>query len=74
MLEVTRQNLSPMGLRDYASLTLLATYGVQAAEIVSLCLHPVDRHDLSVKRHFLSPLPESQFGLLNPHGKAYVAL
>ena len=42
MLDVTRQDLSPIGLRDYAILTLLATYGLRAAEIVSLCLDDID--------------------------------
>jgi site-specific recombinase XerD len=36
VLEATREDRSPAGLRDYAILMLLATYGLRAAEIVSL--------------------------------------
>ena len=42
VLEVTRQDLSPVGLRDYAILTLLATYGLRAREIVRLRLEDID--------------------------------
>jgi integrase/recombinase XerD len=42
VLEVTRKDLSPTGLRDYAILMLLATYGLRAAEIVRLRLEDLD--------------------------------
>ena len=52
VLEVTREDLSPVGLRDYAILTLLATYGLRAAEIVRLCLDDIDwRRDVLRVRH-----------------------
>ncbi len=52
VLEVTREDLSPVGLRDYAVLTLLATYGLRAAEIVRLRLEDIDwRRDLLCVRH-----------------------
>ena len=52
VLEVTREDLSPVGLRDYAVLTLLATYGLRAAEIVRLRLEDIDwRRDLLRMRH-----------------------
>ena len=35
-LAATRQDVSPVGLRDYAILMLLATYGVRAGEIMQL--------------------------------------
>ena len=38
VLEVTRQDCSPIGRRDYAFLMLLATYGLRASEIVALRL------------------------------------
>lgn len=42
VLEVTRADLSPTGLRDYAILILLATYGLRAAEIVRMRLEDID--------------------------------
>jgi len=52
VLEVTRQDLSPIGLRDYAILTLLATYGLRAGEIVGLCLDDIDwRKDVLRVQH-----------------------
>jgi site-specific recombinase XerD len=42
ILEVTREDLSPTGLRDYAILILLATYGLRAAEVVRLRLEDLD--------------------------------
>lgn len=42
VLEVTREDVSPVGLRDYAILMLLATYGLRAAEIVRLRLEDLD--------------------------------
>jgi site-specific recombinase XerD len=42
VLEVTRADRSPVGLRDYAILTLLASYGLRAGEIVRLRLEDID--------------------------------
>ncbi len=42
VLEVTRDDVSPVGLRDYAILMLLVTYGLRAAEIVRLRLDDID--------------------------------
>ncbi len=52
VLEVTRTDLSPIGLRDYAILMLLATYGLRAAEIVRLRFEDIDwRGDILRVRH-----------------------
>lgn len=52
VLEATRDDLSPVGLRDYAILMLLATYGLRAAEIVRLCLDDIDwKGDVVRVRH-----------------------
>jgi site-specific recombinase XerD len=52
VLEVTRADRSRVGLRDYAILTLLATYGLRAAEIVRLRLEDIDwRRDVLRVRH-----------------------
>jgi integrase/recombinase XerD len=42
VLVVTRQDRTPAGLRDYAILMLLATYGLRAGEITSLRLDDID--------------------------------
>jgi len=42
VLEVTHEDRSAIGLRDYAVLMLLATYGLRAAEIVRLRLEDID--------------------------------
>ena len=41
LLEVTRKDRSPKGLRDFAILTLLADYGLRAGEITALRLEDV---------------------------------
>src|SRR5215471_14026234 len=38
VLRSTRRDRSPIGLRDYAILTLLSTYGLRAGEIAALRL------------------------------------
>jgi site-specific recombinase XerD len=52
VLEVTGEDHSPIGLRDYAVLMLLGTYGLRAAEIVKLRLEDIDwRRDVLRVRH-----------------------
>lgn len=52
ILKVTRRDRSPCGRRDFAILTLLATYGLRAGEIVRLALDDIDwRADTIVIRH-----------------------
>lgn len=52
VLELTREDISPVGLRDYAILMLLATYGLRAAEIIQLRLDDIDwRRDVLGVRH-----------------------
>jgi len=52
VLEVTREDHSPIGMRDYAILMLLATYGLRAAEIVRLRLEDINwRRDVLCVRH-----------------------
>jgi integrase/recombinase XerD len=52
VLAVTRKDLSPVGLRDYAFLILLSTYGLRAAEVVNLRLEDIDwRRDVLCVRH-----------------------
>ena len=42
VLEATKNDISPMGLRDYAMLQLLATYGLRSGEIRNLLLEDID--------------------------------
>lgn len=52
VLEVTREDPRPVGLRDYAILTLLASYGLRATELVRLRLEDIDwRRDVLRVRH-----------------------
>jgi integrase/recombinase XerD len=52
VLDVTRTDMTSTGLRDYAILLLLATYGLRAAEIVRLRLEDIDwRREVLRVRH-----------------------
>lgn len=52
VLQQTQQDQTPRGLRDFAILMLLATYGLRAGEIVALRLEDIDwRSDRLVIRH-----------------------
>ena len=70
VLEVTRQDLSPIGLRDYALLTLLATYGLRAAEIVGLCLDDIDWARDVLRIHHSKTRTHSELPLLREPGEA----
>ena len=70
VLEVTREDLSPTGLRDYAILMLLAAYGLRAAEIVRLRLEDLDwRREVLRVRHSKTGT-YSELPLLNDPGEA----
>jgi site-specific recombinase XerD len=66
VLAVTKDDQTAKGLRDYAILTLLSTYGVRAGEIAALCLDDVDwrketvrvRHSKTAATTHLPLLPE----------------
>lgn len=52
VLKVTRADKTSTGLRDYAILLLLATYGLRAAEVVRLRIDDIDwRRDVLRVRH-----------------------
>jgi integrase/recombinase XerD len=70
VLEVTRGDLSPTGLRDYAILMLLTAYGLRAAEIVRLRLEDLDwRREVLRVRHSKTGT-SSELPLLNEPGEA----
>ena len=59
-----------MGLRDYAILTLLSTYGLRAGEITALCLEDIDwTHDRLRIRHSKTGV-HSELPLLRAPGEA----
>ncbi len=70
VLRSTRQDRSPMGLRDYAILTLLSSYGLRAGEITALCLQDIDwAHDRLRIRHSKTGV-HSELPLLRAPGEA----
>ena len=70
LLETTRQDKTPTGLRDHAILMLLSTYGLRAGEVVRLRLDDIDwRADRLRVRQSKSGV-ESFLPLLPPVGEA----
>lgn len=73
LLETTRQDKTPTGLRDHAILMLLSTYGLRAGEVVRLRLDDIDwradrlrvRQSKSGAESFLPLLPPVGEALLN---------
>ena len=67
VLKTTREDRSPKGLRDYAILQLLSTYGLRAGEITQLQLDDIDwradrfcvRHTKTGAQSFLPLLPSA---------------
>jgi site-specific recombinase XerD len=73
VLSTTRQDRSAGGLRDYAILQLLATYGLRAGEITSLRLEDVDwKRDVLHVRHSKTGA-HSSLPLLREPGEALLA-
>jgi integrase/recombinase XerD len=72
ILESVQRDRSPMGLRDYAILQLLATYGMRAGEIRRLRLDDIDwRADILHVRHSKTGA-RSVLPLLEPVGEALI--
>jgi integrase/recombinase XerD len=72
VLEFVRKDRSQMGLRDYAILQLLATYGLRSGEITRLRLDDIDwRSDILNIRHSKSGA-HSRLPLLEPVGEALI--
>jgi integrase/recombinase XerD len=70
VLRSRRRDRSPIGLRDYAILTLLSTYGLRAGEITALRLEDIDwRHDRLRIRHSKTGV-HSELPLLRAPGEA----
>ncbi|HEX7362298.1 MAG TPA: site-specific integrase [Bryobacteraceae bacterium] len=72
VLKSARKNQSPMGLRDYAILQLLATYGLRSGEITHLRLDDIDwRADILHIRHSKTGA-QSLLPLMEPVGEALI--
>jgi integrase len=70
VLEVARTDQSPLGMRDYAILMLLAAYGLRAVEVVRLRLEDIDwRRDVLRVRHSKTGT-HSELPLLREVGEA----
>jgi integrase/recombinase XerD len=70
VLAVTRKDRSPRGLRDYAILQLLATYGLRQGEICKLRLDDVDWRAESLRIRHTKTSACSCMPLLTPIGEA----
>jgi integrase/recombinase XerD len=70
VLKVTRQDHSPIGLRDYAILLLLSAYGLRAGEVVTLCLEDVNWRHQHLRVHHWKTRTESLLPLLPSVGNA----
>ena len=73
VLEVTRQDSSPTGRRDYAFLMLLATYGLRAGEVVALRLEDINwKKEIIYVRHSKTGA-DSELPLLREPGEAVLS-
>jgi integrase/recombinase XerD len=72
VLECTRSDRSPKGLRDYAMLLMLATYGLRAGEVVWLSLQDIDWREAKLRVRRSKTRTESFLPLLRPVGDALV--
>ena len=70
VLEATKNDISPMGLRDYAMLQLLATYGLRSGEIRNLLLEDIDWRAESLRVHHSKTRACSYLPLMAPVGEA----
>jgi integrase/recombinase XerD len=72
VLESARNDRSPMGLRDYAILQLLASYGLRAGEVSRLRLDDIDWHAETLHIRHSKTGAHSLLPLLETVGEALV--
>lgn len=70
VLEFVKKDRSPMGLRDYAILQLLAMYGLRAGEVSRLRLDDIDWRKEALRIRHSKTRAHSQLPLLEPVGEA----
>ncbi len=73
VLETTRKDTTPMGLRDYAILQLLATYGLRSSEIRNLRIEDIDWRTESIRIRHTKTRACSFLPLMAPVGDAVLA-
>jgi len=73
VLKSARRDQSPMGLRDYAILQLLATYGLRVGEITHLRLDDVDWRAETLHIRHSKTGAHSLLPLMEPVGEALIA-
>ena len=71
--KLLRQDCSPIGRRDYAFLTLLATYGLRAGEIVTLRLEDIDWQKEILRVRHSKTDTVSELPLLREPGEAVLS-
>jgi integrase/recombinase XerD len=72
VLKSSQEDPSPIGLRDYAILQLLSTYGLRAGEITHLRLDDIDWHAETLRiRHFKTGA-HSLLPLMDPVAEALI--
>jgi integrase/recombinase XerD len=70
VLQATRQDHRAKGLRDYAILLLLSTYGLREAELIHLRLEDIDWREETVRIRHCKTGAESRLPLLHAVGEA----
>ena len=70
VLETTKRDTSPIGLRDYAMLLLLATYGLRSGEVRNLAIEDIDWRAESLRVRHSKTGGCSFLPLLAPVGEA----
>jgi site-specific recombinase XerD len=70
LLKAAREDRSPKGLRDYAILLMLCTYGLRASEVARLRLEELDWRRECVRIRHTKTRSESMLPLLQPVGEA----
>ena len=72
VLDCTRSDRSPKGLRDYAMLLMLATYGLRAGEVVWLSLQDISWKEERLRVRRSKTQTESFLPLVRPVGDALI--
>lgn len=72
VLKTARRDQSPMGLRDYAILQLLSTYGLRAGEISHLRLDDIDWRAETLRIRHSKTGAHSLLPLMQPVGEALI--
>jgi len=73
LLDITRQDKTPTGLRDHAILMLLSTYGLRAGEVVRLRIDDIDWRADRLRVRQSKSAAESFLPLLPPVGEALLS-